>query len=86
MFWNKKKDNDVKIITRVTRTADEAKTQRLVEEKVNEIACKCPECGFTDSKNTNMFGYITEGTNTKGKFSTCIKCGTKWETEYNLYL
>lgn len=80
MFWNKKKKSEINI--KITRTADQYKHEKQLEEKVFRYAETCPNCGHTSINNRNKFGY--ECGERKGYFSTCAECGTKWETEYRL--
>ena len=84
MFWNRSKNNKTTITTTITRTSSEYEHEKRVMNEVEKNAMTCPHCGYISINNYNPFGYRYECSNIKGYHSECPKCGTQWQTEYEL--
>ena len=83
-FKKKKKNTDEFVITTViTKTPNQAKYEKEIEEQIKLKTDVCPICGNID-KDCSGIPLRVGDTNVYVIFSECTnsKCNAEWETKY----
>ena len=71
----------------ITKTSEEAKRERTMQEMIERENCTCPSCGYYDLFNGGLVRRqwvktgLLSGRYKEIELFECRKCGCEWEVE-----